>query len=454
MRRGRRGCEGALGRSRGLCFAGWALLFLCFGPVTSAAKLNATNVSSPSLNNTCYDGILVAITGPCGGSHAGRCNRATGSCECFDGWNGASDYLPMDLSEWGGPVLSCPMHTLTIRIMYGLQIPLGLFGILLGFQHLRGTIRIALGKLQRAQGQAPIRRAASIRRVVIDRLAIRGAIMQVVGLILFSGVPILKVANPKYAAFGVHLPVTIVQCLGVFLLSVGLDIEGRTRLRLSLLSRATGEDRAKLRSVVQKTTRRMAVLSVLKACVDLFWVVIAAGVPPTSNWEALELGANRRVVLFIIFEAILGLLVRAEELSEALWRRREFLGMYKMLLSFPHERHIREQITAQRDKAISNAKDEAAFYVVYIFILGPVLCYPALWPLYGYLLPLVTLMVFVTFILTLRREQGQVAVAQAAARTASRASARSTANASSSSSSPSRSSTGWSSVTVPGKDAT
>ena len=41
-----------------------------------------------------------------------------GTCLCNDGWSGLTDYVPLDLSDWGGPVQLCGVHVLTVKILW------------------------------------------------------------------------------------------------------------------------------------------------------------------------------------------------------------------------------------------------------------------------------------------------------------------------------------------------
>eukprot|EP00965_Chrysotila_dentata_P136980 4530823-Pleurochrysis_carterae.AAC.2 len=48
----------------------------------------------------------------------GRC--VNGSCICQSGWNGNVDILTQDLTDWGGPVLSCTTHVRTMKALWSL----------------------------------------------------------------------------------------------------------------------------------------------------------------------------------------------------------------------------------------------------------------------------------------------------------------------------------------------
>ena len=63
----------------------------------------------------CYDGIDVLAQ-----CYAGAC--VNGSCVCDPGWSGWTDYTPMDLSEWGGPVLSCGVFNPVVKALWCIPI--------------------------------------------------------------------------------------------------------------------------------------------------------------------------------------------------------------------------------------------------------------------------------------------------------------------------------------------
>ena len=50
-----------------------------------------------------------------------------GTCECWPGWSGATDYIPTDMAYWGGPVMACTVHDATVMVLWGL----GLIPVLL-----------------------------------------------------------------------------------------------------------------------------------------------------------------------------------------------------------------------------------------------------------------------------------------------------------------------------------
>ena len=75
------------------------------------------------MQTPCYAGAEVLFE--CGGAYAGTCNVTSGSCVCNDGWSGHSDIVPLD---YGGRVLSCPVHVATIKVMWAVVlIPLAAF---------------------------------------------------------------------------------------------------------------------------------------------------------------------------------------------------------------------------------------------------------------------------------------------------------------------------------------
>jgi hypothetical protein len=76
-------------------------------------------VPSLPLFPSCYGGIDVLDQ-----CYAGTC--VNGSCVCFAGWSGYTDYVPMDLSEWGGPVLSCGVFMPLIKVLWGISLVPGL----------------------------------------------------------------------------------------------------------------------------------------------------------------------------------------------------------------------------------------------------------------------------------------------------------------------------------------
>ena len=43
-----------------------------------------------------------------------------GTCLCDDGWSGLTDYAPLDLTDWGGPVQLCGVHVLAVKILWSL----------------------------------------------------------------------------------------------------------------------------------------------------------------------------------------------------------------------------------------------------------------------------------------------------------------------------------------------
>jgi hypothetical protein len=64
----------------------------------------------------CYGGVEILFE--CGGTYAGACNATTGSCECAPNWSGHTDVIPMDTTNWGGRVLSCQTHTITVKVLW------------------------------------------------------------------------------------------------------------------------------------------------------------------------------------------------------------------------------------------------------------------------------------------------------------------------------------------------
>ena len=76
-------------------------------------------VPSLPLFPSCYGGIDVLDQ-----CYAGTC--VNGSCVCSAGWSGHTDYVPMDLSEWGGPVLSCGVFMPLIKVLWGISLVPGL----------------------------------------------------------------------------------------------------------------------------------------------------------------------------------------------------------------------------------------------------------------------------------------------------------------------------------------
>ena len=90
------------------------------------------------MNLSCYAGLDASL-GVCLG---GACNATTGSCMCPDGWSGHTDMVPMDLSSWGGDVLTCAVHTLTVQILWCLPLVPALLSAIVAVPSIREQLRI------------------------------------------------------------------------------------------------------------------------------------------------------------------------------------------------------------------------------------------------------------------------------------------------------------------------
>ena len=83
----------------------------------------------------CYDGIDVLAQ-----CYAGAC--VNGSCVCDPGWSGWTDYTPMDLTEWGGPVLSCGVFNPVVKALWCVPIIPGVMYLLTWVPAVREQYRV------------------------------------------------------------------------------------------------------------------------------------------------------------------------------------------------------------------------------------------------------------------------------------------------------------------------
>ena len=177
----------------------------------------------------------------CGGAYAGACNVTTGSCVCEEGFSGHSDVVPMNLKEWGGRVLACPVHVVTLKVMWAVVL-LPLCANLYLYPSITRTVWGIYKRKRKTDGLQP---AILFMNFVAGPAVIATTLALVV----------MKLASPDNggAAVGIDLAPTIMYvvntmaCLCIalihFLRSMKATLKGAKRARAALIGTTLEEDR-------------------------------------------------------------------------------------------------------------------------------------------------------------------------------------------------------------------
>ena len=126
-----------------------------------------------------------------------------GTCLCSGGWSGLTDYVPLDLSDWGGPVQLCGVHILTVKILWSFVLVPTTIMLLLWRPGVREQWKVYLGnrRARRWWQHLPL-----IAFIVGGPLETGSAI----GLVL------CKIVPDRPLLIGVHFLPTLFMAIGSF----------------------------------------------------------------------------------------------------------------------------------------------------------------------------------------------------------------------------------------------
>ena len=126
-----------------------------------------------------------------------------GTCLCNDGWSGLTDYVPLDLSDWGGPVQLCSVHTLAVKILWSFVLVPTTMTILLWRPGVREQWKVYLGN-RRA------RRWWEHFPLIVFNVALPLETGSAIGLVL------CKIVPDRPLLIGVHFLPTLYLAIGSF----------------------------------------------------------------------------------------------------------------------------------------------------------------------------------------------------------------------------------------------
>lgn len=248
-----------------------------------------TNGSAPFPN--CYDGLDVLA--PC---YAGSC--VNGTCVCDPGWSGMTDYTPMDLSQWGGPVLSCGVYVALVKVLWGFAAVPGFFHMFAWIPAMREQYRVFRKKRDRSKWYHH-------RPLLLTSLAVFVEFTTLFALVA------VKLAMDGGNLIGVHPIPTIMFAIGSLNMNFWVMVNDLILLRSALRSPLARGSQTP--SQIENRVRRLSTQRILSAIpiflLDVPTLVSTAIVPVVSADDPILL-LKRQLYVIRILHLILGVSIQ------------------------------------------------------------------------------------------------------------------------------------------------
>ena len=307
-----------------------------------------TNGSSAPFPN-CYDGLDVFA--PC---YAGSC--VNGSCVCDPGWSGMTDYTPMDLSQWGGPVLSCGVYVALVKVLWGIAAVPGFLQLFMWIPAVREQYRVFRNK-----------RGLSKWYHHLPLVGISVAIF-VEFTTLFALIAV-KLALDGGNLIGVHPIPTIMFAIGSLNMNFWAMVNDVILLRSALRSPlARGQQTP---SQIENRVRRLTTQRILSA-IPIFFLdvptLVSTAIVPVVSADDPTLLLKRQLYVIRCFHLILGISIQYWNALRT-WRLMSL--MFTQILNMPMDDKPRKQVVGLRErvKASVQAQKKLAVSVVVVQLL-------------------------------------------------------------------------------------
>jgi hypothetical protein len=232
----------------------------------------------PPLFPFCYDGLDVLAQ-----CYAGTC--VNGSCVCDPGWSGWTDYTPMDLSEWGGPVLSCGVFNPVVKVLWCLVLIPGVMNMITLIPALREQYKVFTKKRNRGKWYQHVPLLVSAIAVPIEFMSL----FALVGM---------KLAMDGKNLIGVHKAPSIIFAISSLNMNIGVMMNDLVLLRSAMRSPLArgGQAPAEIEARIRKLTTNR-VLSALPIFFLDVSVLVSICIVPAPGPDDPVLLLKRVVVL-------------------------------------------------------------------------------------------------------------------------------------------------------------
>ena len=302
------------------------------------------NGSAPFPN--CYDGLDVLA--PC---YAGSC--VNGTCVCDPGWSGMTDYTPMDLSPWGGPVLSCGVYVVLVKVLWGFAAVPGFFHMFAWIPAMREQYRVFRKKRARSKWYYHLPLLGTSLAVFVEFTT------------LFALVAV-KLAMDGGNLIGVHPIPTIMFAIGSLNMNFWVMVNDLILLRSALRSPLARGSQTP--SQIENRVRQLSTQRILSA-IPIFFLdvptLISTAIVPVVSADDPILLLKRQLYVIRILHLILGVSIQYWNA----WRTWRLMSlMFTQILDMPMDDGPRKQVVDLRDrvKASVQAQKKAATSVVVV----------------------------------------------------------------------------------------
>ena len=248
----------------------------------------AGNASLP-----CYAGVETAFE--CGGQYAGYCDHATGSCVCINGWSGRSELtFTMDLSQYGGRVLDCPVHLPAFRVIYGTTL---FVCVVLFVFHLAWVLPKTMKSYEK-------HRRNTVERGRKPWWSFTPLRIELLLLAVFASVAALaavKVADPEWDStlLGIHpLPSLLDFLIYTIINQIGyVDFNGRRNILLKKRLFLRGEKNSTISQRLRRARWKFKIITAMTLAPAIAIYLGLPQIPPSGNDATLPFSHGR----FILF---------------------------------------------------------------------------------------------------------------------------------------------------------